>query len=86
MCRFVRDSLTLQIFLTNYTDAQFVLGLQSTLPTPCSYFNEYKEAEKKKEEKTERKMKIKERLTVCFVLMVVSVISSMMVFFQVTCI
>ena len=48
------EANSLQIFLTNYTDAQFVLSLQSTLSTSCSYLNEYKEAENKRKKKRQK--------------------------------
>ena len=48
------EANSLQIFITNYTDAQFVLSLQSTLSTPCSYLNEYKEAENKRKKKRQK--------------------------------
>ena len=53
------EANSLQTFLPNYTDAQFVLGLQSTLSHTCSYFNEYKEAEKKERRKDRKKEKRK---------------------------
>ena len=51
------ETNSLQTFLTNYTDAQFVLSLQSALLTTCSYFNECKEAGKKKKKRKKKKRK-----------------------------
>ena len=49
------ETNSLQVSLTNDTDAQFNLALQSTLSTPFSCFNKYKEAEKRYKERQKKK-------------------------------